>query len=278
MIRARAVVAGVAWSFAASGLARVAPAQVAQYGYGPGDTVRFAESMEITGVTRGRGGTLSVSVNRDARVALAYITKDSVRAWYDSLRVSLTGPSGTRATPGGAAIGAPFVLRVQPNGIIRTLRAPQLPDPVLQQIAEFAPQFDDLLPLLPAALHDPKSTRTDTVISRTSRDQRTIVIRRIVRTHIERDTTVNNERAVVLGVYTRVHVETTAPWGDQFSARLLLSGTESGIAIVSHAGALIHRTRNGEVRGSTTYRGRGAEVAVPQAYTYRATITARKSE
>jgi hypothetical protein len=119
------------------------------------------------------------------------------------------------------------------------------------------------------------AARTDTISRLETVGDRRIVMRRIIWSHLERDTMFNSQPAFVLSIRTtfRTGVTSGDPKGD-FSTSLVLDGIETGVAIISRTGALLQRSRTGEARGGTTYTGRGAGVYVPQYYKYESLINA----
>lgn len=249
-------------------------AQALRYAYRPGDTVRFVETIHVSGTNTGRGGRQTIGITRESKIAFAFLPGDSAKAWYDELTMEATGPSGSRHAETRAVVRVPFVLRVYPDGNVKTMLTPTLPD-IVRQLDEFYPQFDDFLAMLPADSLTVGATRTDTLLRRESLGNRRIVIRRVVHSRVERDTVVSAQPAVVLGIRATLHIEVSAgATTGQFSTSMVLSGTEAGTAIVTKAGEMLQRSRTGEARGATTYTGRGAQVTVPQTYSYRATITA----
>jgi hypothetical protein len=100
-------------------------------------------------------------------------------------------------------------------------------------------------------------------------------LRRILQTRIERDTLIGSRPAVLISIRSTFRAEASAsnPRAE-YNADVVLDGTETGFAVVSRNGALLQRWRTGEAHGRTTYKGRGAQVAVPQTYTYRSMISA----
>jgi hypothetical protein len=146
---------------------------------------------------------------------------------------------------------------------------------MVRQLAEFYPQFDDFLALLPQDSLAPGATVVDTLHNRENIGSRRVDLRRIIRSRVERDTIVDNEPAVVLSIRASLHIEVDGTGSNtQFNSTIVLDGDETGNAIVSRSGRLLHRTRTGDARGVTTYTGRGAQVAIRQTYSWRATIKA----
>ena len=256
--------------------ARPCSAQALQYSYRAGDTVRFIETMDVNGISSGRGGTLAVELARVARIALAFTATDTVRAWYDSLAMSATGPTGPRRADTRGILRVPFVLRVRSDGHAKTLFTPALPD-IVRQLAEFYPPFDDFLPMLPPGITGAAATRTDTIQRNETIGDRRVVLHRIVWSRIERDTMLAGQPSYAMSIRSTLRVEVaTGNATTGFASNLVLEGIETGTAFVSRSGTLLQRSRSGEARGATTYKGRGAQVSVPQTYTYRSTIKAER--
>lgn len=278
MTRRRMIIVYGVWVAALGTVPLPGRAQGLRYAYGSGDTIRFVETMDVNGTSTGRGGTLAIGISRVARLSLAFSATDTVRAWYDSLSMESTGPTGRRRADTHSILRVPFVLRVRADGDVKTLLTPTLPD-IVRQLAEFWPQFDDFLPLLPPDSMAVGAARTDTLQRRETLGDRRILTRRIIWSRIERDTLVGVRPSFVVSIRSTLRVEVSSGDGKtEFSASNVLDAIETGVAIVSRTGALLQRTRTGEARGATTYKGRGAEVSVPQSYTYRATIKALEKQ
>jgi hypothetical protein len=270
---ARTIAFGVCVGLLAAG-PRPCDAQVIRYAYRGGDTVRFIETMDVNGISTQRGGTLSIALARAAKVSLAFAATDTVKAWYDSLAMRSTSPAGIRHAETQSVLRVPFLLRVRSDGHARTLLTPALPD-IVRQLAEFYPPFDDFLPMLPPDTTGAGATRTDTIQQRETLGDRRITMRRVVWSRFDRDTVIGDKPAHVLSIRTTLRVEVSSgSAAADFTTNLVLEGHENGEAVVSRAGALLWRSRKGEARGTTMYKGRGAEVSVPQTYTYSSVIRA----
>jgi hypothetical protein len=258
-------------------LAAVADAQSLKYGYRSGDTVSFGERLHLDASSRGPAGSVTATLSRDARIVFAFVRPDSVRAWYDSLSISASGPNGSRSINAKEALRLPFALSMSSDGVVKTLSIPTFPS-TLRDLGQFNPQFDDFIPLMPPIGATPGGSRTDTITHREAQgENRTSLLRRIVQSKYAGDTTIAGERAVVIDLQSSVHVERTSPvQGGTYVARLLLDGTENGTAIITRSGRLIERSRSGDARGSISYKAGGTDVSVPQHYRYRITLVAER--
>lgn len=260
-----------------SAFASVARAQALVYSYRGGDTARFAEVITVDINSRGPAGSVTAAFKRDSRIFLAFIKPDSVRAWYDAISIDASGPDGKRDVDASPVLRQPFMLRVKPDGGIRTLVAPVLPQSVRDR-GQFNPYFDDFLQLLPARV-TAGTARVDT-ITRTESDAngRRSTMRRIVKSKVERDTVFDGTAATVVSTQVNIRVQRSTPMSTgAFVTDLELNGTETGIAVISRDGRLLRRQRAGDLSGHISYKNAGTDVSVPQHYRYRATLTAMRS-
>jgi hypothetical protein len=255
-------------------LACVADAQAVSYARVPGDTLAFRESTTIDGASRGPAGSVSMFVSFDAGISVAFLTADSVHAWYDSLAVSTRGRSGSRTADVASVLRQPFVLRMLPKGRVQTLRSPTMPT-MVRELAEFRPQFEDFFPRLPPGELAVGVIWADTIERDGGTGTSRFSFRRVNRYRVEDDTVVAGEPAVRVRIVTQVRMERSAPLQRAgYTAHLTLSGTESGVALLTRTGRLIRRERSGTVEGKLAYQGGPSPTTVDQLFRYRGAIAA----
>jgi hypothetical protein len=255
-------------------LAAIAPvaAQRAVYRHPTGDTLRFHDSTRMDGVVHGAAGDEPFTLSRNATIAFAFGTGESVQAWYETLAIDASGALGGPPANSDALLHAPFLLHMEPNGRVQTLRSPTFPR-AMRLIAEIPPQLDDYFPRFPVSGAPLRLAQawTDTV-SRVERDSagRRFSTRRITRYRYDHDTVDAGRHALVIVTHTDVRIESSMPMQQQpYIAALALTGDEDGLAVFSAAeGRLLARDRTGELRGTVTYKGGDDPWVVNQSYRF----------
>jgi hypothetical protein len=255
----------------------LAGAQRVEYARTPGDTLHFLETTHIDATSKGRAGPLQFSIDQSARLSLTFLTADSAAGAYDSLVLTMHGPTEGKpisVTPGWRS---PFQLRMRTNGDVETLRSPELP-PLARDIADYLPPFEGFFPRLPLGDLRPGATRIDTVTRKeTSAAGRRLSTRRIVHVTVAGDTMVGSAPATLLNIQVEIHIESSAHLQQQpYTADLVLEGSENGTALIA-GGRLLSRERTGELRGTTTYNTGATTLVVNQSYTFRVDIAAVES-
>ncbi len=247
-------------------------AQRAVYRHPTGDTLRFHDSTKMDGDVHGAAGDAPFTLSRDATISFAFGAGESVQAWYESLSIDASGALGGPPANPEALLHAPFLLNMEPNGRVQTLRSPTFPR-TMRLIAEIPPGLDDYFPRMPAsgAVLRMNEAWTDTV-TRVESDStgRHFSNRRITRYRYDRDTVDGDRHALVIVVHTDVRIESSVPMQQQpYIALLALTGEEDGMAVFSAVeGRLLARDRKGELRGTVTYKGEDDPWVVNQSYRF----------
>lgn len=257
-----------------------APA-AAQYRLPEGDTLRYRERTETRRITQLAGGSAETRSLHEADLALAPAAGDTVRAFYEALRVELTGSGVEDETPPtGGILFAPYVLTVDARGRTRTVSAPALPS-AIARVTDLSRQFDDLLLVLPEAPLAVGTAWGDTVEDGRPAPGVQRAERRAVRRYrVERDTVVDGVAALVIRVEQEVTLSVEAAVEDSpLTAALTARGTETGTALFDPAaGRLLRRTREGRLQGTYTLRGAGSPRDFPQIIAYTSTLELRVDE
>lgn len=272
-MKARAV-----WLAALSAIACAAaaslPAQAVTYRWSVGDTLRYHNTTKMDGVVHGAAGDAPFSLSRDAVYAFAFGGGESLTAWYESLSMDASGAlSGEKPNP-QELLHLPYLLRMEPNGRVLTIKAPTLPR-TARLIAQLSPQLDDYFPRLPASGRlSPGTTWTDTATRiENDPDGHRVSIRRISHYKAARDSMVDGKSAIVITQHTDVRITTSAPMQQQpFVTDLSLTGDEDGTALFGISdGRMLSRERSGELRGAVTYKGSEKPWVVNQSYRFHRT-------
>lgn len=249
-------------------------AQAPQYRRGPGDTLRYREVTRTFSVITSPRGPITLRNNHDARIALAFATGDTARAWYEALALRDTSPDGERVPQTGPLLGRPFVLTLGARGGVATLSVPPFPADVAE-MTDLSHQFADFFVRLPAVPLRPGVEWTDTTQSEAPNATGTTVRRtRIGSYRVRGDTTIGGSRAVVIETRMRNRMEW---WGPSATPgrtlNTLLEGVETGTMVFAPAsGRMIRRARTATLRGHIEIVGGQAPVRIPQKVTYESTI------
>jgi hypothetical protein len=245
-------------------------AQQPRYRLTPRDTLRYHEVTEARSVMRLPQGLLNVATLHDATVALTGEAADTVRAWYERLALSQTGPTGERRPVTDSALRRPFRVTLPPNGRAATVTAPIFPDQVAQ-LTDLTHEFEDFFISLPVAALRPGAAWTDTIETTTSgRPQDSYESRRVRSFRVQRDTAIGGTRAVVIAVEQQWSLRATSRVDGEpavFMTRLV--GPEEGTALFAPgAGRLLDRERRGRMEGEFTVEGPERRSAFPQTWEY----------
>ncbi|HEV8408919.1 MAG TPA: hypothetical protein VGQ30_00335, partial [Gemmatimonadaceae bacterium] len=253
------------------------PAQnAAEYARSAGDTLRYHNVTRMDGNVRGAAGDAPFTLSRDATFAFVFSGGDAVTAFYETLAIEASGALGGVKPNAEELIRAPFRLRMEPNGHVATVKAPDLPR-TARLIAELPPGFDDFFPRLPATgTVRAGMTWVDTTVRNESDSTgRKIYQRRINHYRATGDSVIKGKSAVVISQHTEVRITSANPMQQApYISELSLTGDEDGVSLFSvRDGRLISRDRKGELRGAVTYKGGDEPWVVPQTYHYHRTDT-----
>ncbi len=249
-------------------------AQKAEYMRAAGDTIRYRDATKMDGVVHGAAGDAPFTLTRDATFAFAFSGGESLTAWFDALSIEASGSLAGEKTNSDALVRAPFRLRMEPNGKVVTVKAPELPRNA-RLIAELPLQLDDFFPRLPLNGRMTIGTAWTDTATRAESDSagHHLSIRRINHNRAARDSVVGERRVIVIVQHVDIRITSTVPMQTQpFIAALSLTGNEDGIALFwISEGRLLSRERSGELHGAVTYKGGEEPWVVNQSYHYHRT-------
>lgn len=248
-------------SLASFGLPGILSAQaVSVYRHTPTDTLRYREvtqgSMELTTPQ----GVVPIRTFHDARMALAFGQRDTVRAWYTALAISATSRQGEKTPDTRAALGIPFVLTLDSLGHAQTLTTPTFPQ-TFDNVSDLRLQFADYFVPLPAQPLAPGVTWRDSLILVDSVPAgKRYEMRRWGEYRVVGDTVIADHRSLIVSAVVRVRMRTTtAGQGTPVSSEL--SGMDRGQFYWDPLrGRLLGRTRAADL-GGTLHMGAGARGA-----------------
>lgn len=251
-----------------------AHAQAPEYRRAAGDTLRFHEVTSATSEITAPQGVLTLRSENDARIALAPVRGDTVRAWYEALALRATFPGGESVPRTAPLLGRPFVLTLGARGEAETLTVPEFPADVAEA-SDLTHQFNDFFVRLPAVALRPGVEWTDTTTRQTPNAAgRTLRTTRIGSYRVRSDTVIGGVRAVVVETRMRNRLEASGPSptpGMQMST--LQEGTETGTFVFAPAeGRLLARRREGSSTGHIEFIGGPQPMRLPQKMTYQSTI------
>ena len=252
--------------------ARPAAAQTT-YARSAKDTLRYHEVTHTEVNMSTPQGSVSVPMEHDATIAVLLLPGDSARAWYESLRLSVTAPRGVMTPETGPALRQPFALNMDARGRTRLLSAPTFPES-FQGITDLTHQFDDFFLRLPAEPLKVGLTWTDTVTRADSSADKRLRSTTIAEYRVERDTTVGGQAGLLVNVRQHGTVNTEAAMHGQ-NARLQtqMTGTDSGwFVFAPKSGRMLARQRKGEFRGETLMTAPSGSMTVQQSMTYTHSI------
>lgn len=245
------------------------------YDWSPGDTLRYSE------LTHGRvemqmpGGPVLVRSEHDARIAITVARRDTLAAWYESLRFLQEGPGPATQSPATAQlIGARFTLAFDSHEPVRTTATPSIPAEIAA-LTDLTRQFDDFFITLPRIPLKVGARWVDTVqTDRPGRPTDTFAGRSVRHYEVVRDTTIDRAAAFLVAIREDVTVNAASRVEEQqLTVTTALVGEERGAAVfIPSKGRLHARTRAGKLAGSLTLAGPGGEMTVPQSYEYVSTL------
>lgn len=259
--------------FAARPLAAQGPAR---YARSMEDTLRFREVSTAQISMTAPQGTVSISSDHDALIAITFRGGDSAEAWYEELAIGVTGPQGQMRPPTEDALHLPFILQFDARGHIETLHAPAFPES-FEDVTDLTQQFFDLFLTLPDEPLRMGVEWTDTIIKtsdpgaeETHRSQRVINLR------VVGDTTVQGVNALVISAVQQIEMQTAGPVsGQPMRSELVLTGEDRGIFVFDpEGGHLLGRQRTGLLQGPLTLTGAGGGMTMQQEMRYQNTVTA----
>jgi hypothetical protein len=247
----------------------------AAYARQAGDTLRFREITHASSTLLAPRGTVVVSSEHDATMAVTFFRGDTARAWYETLVLSARSPAGDASPATEEALRKPFVLRFDARGRVETISTPRFPRS-FEGVTDLSRQFEDFFLTLPDQPLAPGTAWVDTAVRRDSTAGRLSGTSRVSHYRVLRDTVVGREPAVVIGARQELQVESVEP-GPQpgLTTRSLLAGADSGVYVFAPAtGRLLGRVRKGKLEGTLAFEGGAQPVRIPQRFEYENTLTA----
>ena len=269
--------AAVLMAAPALGAQGAAAATAPAYRRAPNDTVRLREVTVSEAVLRGPQGEIPITTRHDAVVAVVFLPGDSARAWYEQLMLESASPQGTQRPETGPALRQPFTLRFDARGRVQTLATPKFPES-FSGITDLSFQFADFFLRLPSSPLRPGLAWSDTVQRRDSASEtgRWSRVRAAMRYRVERDTTVDGVRGVVIALHQDVRLEAGGPVPGQqgMTAESLLEGPDDGIFVFSPgAGRILGRRRTGEMTGTLTFNTPQGPLSMKQTVRFTNTLS-----
>jgi len=249
-------------------------AQAPEYRRAAGDTLRYREVTSAVSRITSPQGAMTLRSDHDARIAVAFVARDTARAWYEALELRASFPGGERAPRTAELLGVPFVLTLGARGDVATLTVPALPREVAET-SDLTHQFDDFFVKLPAVPLRPGTEWTDTTRLETpSAKGGTLRTLRIGSYRVRGDTTVGGTSAVVIETRMQNRLESSGPSPTPgMTLNTLRQGTETGTLVFAPgAGRMLRRTRTGTLAGHLEFVGGPEPVRLPQKMTYESTI------
>lgn len=241
------------------------------------DTIRFHETTHGEVRIDGPTGTMRVGSEHEAVVAVRFGVADTAWGWYESLALASVGPTADAHPATAEMLRRPYMLRFTARGVVTTLYAPPMPEPI-GEITDLTRQFDDFFISLPVGPLVPGTQWSDT-LERTDagRPGDEVLFHAVRSFHAARDTTIGVRRAIVIEVQEQLRLTASSPIGEdgevELRAETVLEGTEFGIAVFEPAtGSMLGRRRTGNLIGFFFLTGRGEPVEMPMQFTYSSTI------
>ncbi len=251
-----------------------AAAQVAgPYRFAVGDTARYHEVSHGEQELQTPQGSVSMSNEHDATIALTPSGPGTLVGWYEALVVSFTGPQGTQAPSTEPLLGKTFRLTASPEGRLQLDSAPAFPEGVAQ-ITDLTHEFDDFLITVPAERPKVGATWQDTVHSNRSGDPEQVVDQEAVRSYrVRGDTVYAGRSAMVIEVETTHTMSMSGPVpGQSMTATNRVTGSDSGLVIFDwDRGAMLYRSKKGALTGTLEFKG-AQTLTMQQKMTYTSTI------
>jgi hypothetical protein len=209
-----------------------------------------------------------------ATIALAFGATDSVTAWYDSLAVEAQSLEGRQRPATALLLRQPFQLRCDARGRLTTLRAPRIPQEILE-ITDLSQEFTDFLVRTPTVALEVGVEWTDTLAHLVPETGGTFRKYTAYATwRVQTDTLYAGTRAWILTGRSRLSLEAgdLAP-RHSGQAVSVLAGEEQGRAILAEGGRLLSRTKQGNLAGQLTIRSGSKAQSFQQDYHYESRIT-----
>lgn len=247
----------------------------ATYARAPGDTLRFREITHGSSTLEAPRGTLAISSEHDATVAITFLRGDTARAWYEALVLAVQSPQGDVRPATTEALRKPFVLELDRRGRVRTISTPRFPAS-FEGVSDLTRQFEDYFLTLPDGPLASGTAWVDTVLRRDSTAGRLSGSSRVSHYRVLRDTVVGRQRALVISARQELQLEAVEP-GPQpgLTTRSVLTGADSGVYVFAPAtGRLLGRARTGKLEGTLGFEGGAQPVRIPQRFEYENSLTA----
>lgn len=241
-----------------------------EYARQPGDTLSYVETTDVDIVVDSPQGRIDVAANVDTKLDLAFVTPDTLAAWYTMLDVSTQSPLGNQNPSTESVINVPFRLVVSPRGNVETISTPAV-SPELRTISDVRRQFEDFFLVLPeeelevglsweyyAAVDDSASVEGRHAFTKSG--LLTVV----------GDTTVSG----IHGLKIEGDLETTllsTSTDPNMGAEVInnFSGVERNVVVFSpERGVMVLRERNADLSGTTEYIGGAMPFSMQQTITY----------
>ena len=249
-------------------------AQPATYRRTPGDTLRYREVTTADVTLRTPGGDVPVTIRQESLIAVTFAPGDTARAWYEELTLESGGPMGSQKPETAPILRQPFTLAFDARGQVRRLAVPTIP-PAIRAMTDLRLQFDDFFLRLPTQPLRHGLAWTDSIARADTDGDRSSRITGVASYRVERDTTVNGRRALVVSMRQRVRIEGRGPVeGQPLTAESTVEGGDEGFYVFSpELGRVLGRARAGDMSGKVTLHGGPQPIEMTQTYRYRNTVT-----
>ena len=240
------------------------------------DTLRYREVNSADVTVSAPQGELAVSMKQDAIVGLRFLPGDRAEAWFDSLAVSLSLPTGETTPPTASMLRQPYTLGFDARGRTRLLSAPAMSAEV-RQAGDLRGQFDDFFLRLPQAPLRPGLTWTDTVTFADSTADGTVQRSVVGLYRVERDSTVRGERAFVVSLAQQMKVHSTQIQPGTGQSESTMTGSADGFYLFAPAsGRMLARRRSGSLDGNVTVVTPVGPLTAKQSMKYANSVDALK--
>jgi len=238
------------------------------------DTLRYRETTLDISTLDTPNGIITQQIVHEAMIRLRFLGATSAEAWYETLRLSATGPQGDREPSTAALLGQKYTLGHDGRGHLTLVQAPTMPAAV-DSLTDLRRQFDDFLIVLPDAPLFPGfewSDSTGRTFSPTEGSRVTLTVRRTFR--VVRDSLTLHGPAWVIASSADLALESSAPTpGKLLRIVAKQTGAESGIDLWHRTeGRMIGRTRTGQLQGKVTVEGGTEPIEFPQLRRFESSI------
>lgn len=222
------------------------------------------------------GGPLELRSEHRATISVEEVGPDSLHAWYTELDVAAVDPSGAVDRPDPTdVLGERFILRVDENGHLETLTAPDFPES-FASVTDLSLQFFDFFPSRPTGGYADGATWTDTTEAPQGADPSTLSTgTKVTRYTVVGRTEVAGEPVFEIHAEVDLAFTTEGPVPEQpgLTAHTLTEGRERNVFLVSVAdGGLVRRNRTGELSGHIEYVGAPQPIVLPVTRSYESVI------